>query len=306
MEKGDQEPRTRAVSKRWLRIASYALIAAGIVLLLIAGVNFGCRQWQRQRLLAHLAQTTPVPTATLEPTATFTPPITPSPTATPTPTAMPQPMATPTSVVTVTPSPTRQPTATPTATPTFLPPTPSPPAIPPQPPVRIVIPDLDIDAPVVEMGWRVVEVGGKRRTEWDLDPIKGGKAGHLANSALPGQSGNVVISGHHNIEGEVFKNISLAWSDEDAELQEDGITMRSHVLDGRPIYLYDAAGRVFQYVVEGMYKLPDKDVSEAQRRENARFIAPTSEPVLTLVTCWPYTNNTHRIIVVARLAQEEG
>jgi len=173
-------------------------------------------------------------------------------------------------------------------------------------PARIVIPDLGIDAPVVEMGWKVVEVGGVRRTEWDLSTIKNGKAGHLINSALPGEPGNVVISGHHNIEGEVFKNISLAWSDEGAELQEDGITLRSHVLDGRTITIYDTAGREFRYIIEGMYKLPDKNVSEAQRRENARFIAPSSEPILTLVTCWPYNNNTHRIVVVARLAEREG
>jgi sortase A len=131
-------------------------------------------------------------------------------------------------------------------------------------------------------------------------------AGHLINSALPGQAGNVVISGHHNIEGEVFKNISLAWDDDDAELQEDGITERSRVLDGRAIILHDAAGQEFTYIIEGMYSLPDRNVSQAQRLENGRFMAPTSEPTLTLVTCWPYTNNTHRIVVVARLAGTES
>jgi sortase A len=52
-----------------------------------------------------------------------------------------------------------------------------------------------------------------------------------------------------------------------------------------------------------MYMMPDRFVSETQRQENARFIAPSNEPILTLVTCWPYSTNTHRIVVVARLAQ---
>ena len=301
MGKRNQEPRTRAVSKRWLQIASYVLIAAGIVLLLIAGINLGYRQWERQRLLARLTRTAPTATATAAPIATPTPTPAKQPTAIPT--ATPKPTEPSTPAVTTMTSPTPQPTATPTAT--AIPPTPTP-AITPQPPVRIVIPDLDIDAPVVEMGWKVVEASGEQRTEWDLSTIENGKVGHLINSALPGQPGNVVLSGHHNIEGKVFKNISLAWSDEDAELLEDGITWRSPVLDGRTIIIYDAAGRKFRYVIEGMYKLPDKDVSEEQRRENARFIAPTSEPTLTLVTCWPYNDNTHRIVVVARLAQTEG
>jgi len=174
---------------------------------------------------------------------------------------------------------------------------------PPAAPVRIAIPDLDIDAPVEEVGWLVENVGGELRSRWELAAFA---AGHHSNSALPGQSGNVVISGHHNIEGKVFKNISLAWDEDTAELQEDGITRRSHVLDGRTIILYDAAGRTFRYVIEGMYNMPDRDVSEEQRRYNARFIAPTTEPTLTLVTCWPYTNNTHRIAVVARLAEDQG
>jgi sortase A len=36
------------------------------------------------------------------------------------------------------------------------------------------------------------------------------------------------------------------------------------------------------------------------RIANAKWIQPTSDERLTLVTCWPYTNNTHRLIIVAR------
>ena len=52
-----------------------------------------------------------------------------------------------------------------------------------------------------------------------------------------------------------------------------------------------------------MFRLKDLYVTEAQRQKNARFIAPATEPILTLITCWPYNSNTYRIVVVARLAE---
>ena len=166
--------------------------------------------------------------------------------------------------------------------------------------MRIAIPDLGIDAPVVGVGWVEVEVEGRRQVQWEVADFA---AGYHVGSALPGQTGNAVISGHHNIKGKVFKNISLAWNDAYAELQADRITMRSDALDGRSIYLYNVEGEQFQYVIEGLYKMPDQNVSEEQRKENARFMAPTTEPTLTLITCWPITTNTHRVVVVAKLAR---
>jgi sortase A len=285
-------------------VASYALIAAGVILLVVAGLSIGYRQWERRRLEARLTQTAPTPTAA-QPTAVVQATATRQPTDTPEPpTATPKPTEVPTSATVVEPSPTEPAPPTPTAEPSPVASSAS--AAPAQLPVRIVFSDLEIDAQVVEMGWKVGEVDGTRTSIWDLDAIAGGKAGHLLNSALPGQQGNVVIAGHHNIEGQVFKNISLAWSDQDAVVQEDGITERSSLLDGRPIRVVGEAGHEFTYVVEGMYRLPDRDASQAQRVENGRFMASTGEPILTLVTCWPFDTNTHRIVVVARLAGTES
>jgi sortase (surface protein transpeptidase) len=42
--------------------------------------------------------------------------------------------------------------------------------------------------------------------------------------------------------------------------------------------------------------------SEAERLRQAQTLAPTADPTLTLVTCWPYAANTHRVVVVAKLA----
>ena len=292
---------TSAVGRRWLRIASYLLIAAGVILLVIAGVNVGYRQWERGRLEARLTQTAP--------TLTIAPPplVLPTKTEAQQLTGTPQVAPTPAPGASTDPAPTGQATEEPTAVPTATTePTAEPVFVAAELPVRITIPDLEIDAAVVEMGWKAAEVSGVRTSVWDLDAIKNGMAGHLLNSSLPGQPGNVVIAGHHNIEGEVFKNISLLWSDDDAEVQADGVTYRSQLLDGRTITLSDAAGQEFTYIVDGMYKLPDRDVPQSQRLENGRFMAPTSDPTLTLVTCWPFSNNTHRIEVVAKLAGGEG
>ena len=53
------------------------------------------------------------------------------------------------------------------------------------------------------------------------------------------------------------------------------------------------------YEVTALHILPDRDQPLEVRRQNATWIQPTLDERLTLVTCWPYTNNTHRLIVVA-------
>lgn len=149
-------------------------------------------------------------------------------------------------------------------------------------PNRLVIPAIDLDTPIVDVGWEVVERGEQRTTEWQTAD---NAAGRHVNSARPGEQGNVVLSGHHNTKGEVFRRISQ---------QELAI--------GDMIYLYDAQGRRFSYqVTEITDPLPEVGATEAQRLANASYIQPTSDARVTLVTCWPYWTNTHRIVVVGSL-----
>jgi sortase A len=63
-----------------------------------------------------------------------------------------------------------------------------------------------------------------------------------------------------------------------------------------------AGGRIYLYRVDEVLIVPEKYVSEQRRRENARYIQPTPDDRLTLVSCWPRNDNTHRIIVIARPA----
>jgi len=130
----------------------------------------------------------------------------------------------------------------------------------------------------VPIGWHTEEQNGTVVSVWDVASYA---AGWHSNSVYPGQPGNVILSGHHNIDGEVFR----------------------YVVDLNPgdrVTLY-AAGSPYVYVVSARYILPEQGASETQRQQNARWIGPTRDSRLTLVTCWPYTNNTHRVIVVAKL-----
>lgn len=152
-------------------------------------------------------------------------------------------------------------------------------------PNRLVIPKINLDVPIVDVGWTVVERPDRRYTEWETAD---NAAGRHINSARPGEQGNVVLSGHHNTRGEVFRAIS--------DLQ---------LAIGDSVYLYDQAGQRFTYVVDEVTDPPLVEVgaTDGERLANARYIQPTEDARVTLVTCWPYWSNTHRVVVVARLVQ---
>lgn len=163
-------------------------------------------------------------------------------------------------------------------------------------PVRMVIPDLKIDTKVVEMGWEVVQTKAGPISQW---VIPKNVAGHHVNSAGIGQVDNLVISGHNNIYGRVFMPISQAWNNDTRE-KVDAFTDRSPALDGRILTLFDAAGNQHDYIITDFYRLKDTGVSQQQRETNGRFILPTEDERVTIITCWPPTNNTHRLVVIAR------
>jgi len=174
-----------------------------------------------------------------------------------------------------------QPTARsvpPTATPV---PTPTPPGPPPAnaPPDRIVIPAIGLDAPVVPVGRELTEEG----LVWQVADYA---AGWHNTSAYPGHRGNTVLSGHNNIKGQVFRYLV-------------------NLEPGDEVILY-VGETAYRYLVTEKHLLEEKGMPEDVRRRNARWIAATEDERLTLVTCWPYTSNTHRLIVVAKPFWEVG
>lgn len=120
--------------------------------------------------------------------------------------------------------------------------------------------------PAIDVDVRVVE-----GDSWEQ--LKKG-AGHRIGSANPGERGNCVISGHDDIYGEIFRDLNKL------ELEDEII-----VYTGQQPY---------------RYRVVAKRIIEPTQVE---VMDPTPEPILTLITCYPYRIDTHRLVVIAALVQ---
>lgn len=146
-------------------------------------------------------------------------------------------------------------------------------------PDRLQIPAIDLDIPVVELGWHTAtDREGQILSEWDVAEYA---AGWHKNSKLPGEVGNVVLSGHNNILGAVFRELD-------------------QLKKGDPITIW-VGEKHYTYSVTQVVIVPEKDATYEQRVANAKWIGDFDDSRLTLVSCWPRNNNTHRIVVVAML-----
>lgn len=156
-------------------------------------------------------------------------------------------------------------------------PTPPPTEVPQLIPNRIVIPAIGLDAPVVLASSQKILLQGQTFYQWLAPDMFA--AGWHTSSAFLGQPGNTVLDGHHNISGKVFGHL--------IDLNE-----------GDKVDVY-SGDQVFHWVITNKMILPERDAPISQRLENARWIGHSDDTRLTLITCWPADNNTHRLIVVA-------
>jgi sortase A len=166
-------------------------------------------------------------------------------------------------------------------------PTPVPSTGSPSPPVQLAIPALDLDTAVVPVAWEPVTDGTGWTSQWQTAV---GAVGHLVTSANLGEPGNVVLAGHHNTRGEVFR-----------ELSEIGLP-GAQVAVGDDVVVTAADGQVYVYTIREWHRWEYATAPDEERRRQASYLEPTQDPTLTLVTCWPYESNTHRVVVVAELA----
>jgi len=123
--------------------------------------------------------------------------------------------------------------------------------------VRIQVPAIGVDAPVVQ------------GDSWEQ--LKKGVGQHIG-SANPGQSGNLVLAGHNDVYGEVFRDLE--------ELQV-----------GDQIVIYT---QLRQYV----YTVSETRIVEPNQVE---VMATTSSPTVTLISCYPYLVDNKRIVVFGKL-----
>lgn len=144
-------------------------------------------------------------------------------------------------------------------------------------PNRIVIPAIQLDAPIFPAEIKTIAYMGKNYPQWKVPNFFA--AGWASTSASLGVVGNTVLFGHHNADGEVFAHL--------VDLKTDDL-----------ITVYSGE-KEFTYLVVIKMILPERNQPVDIRLQNASWILPSTDERLTLLTCWPYTTNTHRLIIVA-------
>jgi LPXTG-site transpeptidase (sortase) family protein len=148
----------------------------------------------------------------------------------------------------------------------------------PEVPVRLTIESINLDTPIVPSAIDFKKIAGKEYMQWIVPDEFA--AGWHTTSALLGEPGNTVLNGHNNTNGEVFKSL------DEVEVG-DIITIESH------------ASR-FSYLITNKMILPEKYEDIDTRMSNAQWILPSVDERLTLISCWPFESNTHRVVIVAR------
>lgn len=147
-------------------------------------------------------------------------------------------------------------------------------------PVRLQIPEIDLDIPVIAMGWRIDLVEGQRATVWDV-PLD--EAGWHINSVGAGGRGNTIISGRQTDGAAVFAPLALG-----------------AVVPEQQVLLTDGDGITFVYrITEVSNRVPIIGATAEESAQAALYFAPTTTAKLTLVTGWPDFTTTHRIFAVA-------
>ena len=134
------------------------------------------------------------------------------------------------------------------------------PAVPTQGPSqarRIVIAAIDVDA-------KIVQGDGEEQ-------LKQGVAQHLGTPD-PGVAGNMVLSAHDDIYGEIFRRLD-------------------ELSPGDDVQIYTAS-QIFTYIITHTRIVEPTEVS---------VMGPTPHPSLTLVSCYPYMVDNKRIVVFADL-----
>lgn len=126
-------------------------------------------------------------------------------------------------------------------------------------PTRIQIPAIEVDAQIVP------------GDSWDQ--LKKG-VGHHIDSANPGERGNLVLSAHNDVFGEIFRHLD-------------------QLEPGDEIIVY-AGGQRYRYEVSGSRIIGPTQVD---------VMLPTNEPTVTLISCYPYLVDSQRIVVFGQLTQ---
>ena len=127
----------------------------------------------------------------------------------------------------------------------------------PEQAVRVQIPAIQVDAPIVQGdGWEQLKKG----------------VGQHTGTSDPGEKGNTVLSAHNDIFGEIFRDLE-------------------RLQPGDQIILFTNQ-RSYTYLIVDTQIVEPTDVD---------VMSATSQPTVTLISCYPYLVDDQRIVVKARL-----
>jgi len=147
-------------------------------------------------------------------------------------------------------------------------------------PKRLVIPAIHLDQPIVAGSWHEEDVGLARLLVPEVDSTY---PTWFNNSACIGQQDNMVIFGHNSLNGKpaVFRNL-------------DKLIVGQRI----EIYGYNTGS---WYVITNRVIIRESRATLKDRIENGKLLGHTGTRQLTLVTCWPYPDNTFRLVIIAKL-----
>lgn len=137
-------------------------------------------------------------------------------------------------------------------------------------PSKLIIPEIQVDAPII---WNIDSADITQNLEKGVVHYKG--------TALPGQTGNIFITGHSSY---------YSWAQGDYKTV---FALLDKIKIGDKIYLQHLGKTLIYEVNETKVVSPD-DLSS---------LNPTSNKTLTLMTCVPVGTNLQRLIVTAHQVQ---
>jgi LPXTG-site transpeptidase (sortase) family protein len=145
------------------------------------------------------------------------------------------------------------------------------------PAIRLSIPAIALSVPVEEVSPALRTTWyGRQKFVWQVPAFR---VGHHDSSGYPTEGTNIVLVGHNNTAGAIFRHLS-------------------QVNIGDEVILFTAYDE-FHYEVQkkAVIRFPG---AESEAEAQLRFYtAPKSTERVTLVSCWPYATNAHRVVVVA-------
>jgi LPXTG-site transpeptidase (sortase) family protein len=149
---------------------------------------------------------------------------------------------------------------------------------------RIIIPRIDQNIPIVRISSESLI-----RRDWDKledemqNALKNGVV-HYPGTSLPGQTGNIVITGHSSY---------FPW---DSGRYKDVFAILYEVVEGDNIVIYYEQDKYVYEVTEIKIVMP----------EDIEILKQTPENKLTLITCYPVGTNLKRLVVTAKPIEENS